>query len=85
MYGSSGTSEKEAGLGSHSVNLSGLLHFLHVECSTDSHNDLYFESYEIGLIYFTYENHIFLLWQKIKASERQGRNQCRQGHLFLFM
>lgn len=47
MYGSSGISEKEAGLGSHSMNLSGLLHFLHVECSTDSHNDLYFESYEL--------------------------------------
>lgn len=56
FYGVSSTLEKETEgiLDSHSVNLSGLLHFQHVKHSLNNPHASYFKSHEFGIIYFIF-------------------------------
>lgn len=83
LYEGSSTLEKEAEgvLDSHPVNVSGLLHFLHVKCSPNNPHDSYFKCHEFGITYCTL-NMTFSTWGKRSKHLKDKRgSDYRQGHL----
>lgn len=85
--GSSSTREKETAgvVGSHSVNLSGLLHFLHVKCSPCDPCDSYFDAMKLES-FTSFTKITSPVWAKRSKhlKDKEGP-ACRQGHPSVLM